>query len=418
MASLTERPSGKNMAWYIVFHNERNERKTISLSQRKYNKKYAEQLKEVVEALVYNRANQIPVPNKRIEKWILEASPEIQKKLASVGLIEQLETYTCEELWEAFLEQKEGTVKASTMKTYYTAKERFFSHFKKDEYIGYLTPARFEELRTKLRETLGDTTIAGTFKEIIAVFNWAEGKKMLHANPLNGVSRGSFVNSKNDRFVPREVYLKLLEHCPCLEWRVIVALARYGGMRPCEILILRWDDINWKDGCIHVRIPKTEHHEGKEKRVPPIFPEVKEELSKLFFRDENKGHKFVIHRYGGGETNIGTEFDRITSKAGFQKIPRPFDNMRMTRSNEVRERFGEYCESMWIGHSRQTARKHYYKVLPKEIKEATTWVTEPDDPTPNAPDRPERPNRPQEKEPEPEKSDSSPSEKIETFDDE
>ena len=42
------------------------------------------------------------------------------------------------------------------------------------------------------------------------------------------------------------------------EWAAIVSLARYGGLRcPSEVLSLRWQDINWDTGRIHVTSPKT-----------------------------------------------------------------------------------------------------------------------------------------------------------------
>ena len=42
---------------------------------------------------------------------------------------------------------------------------------------------------------------------------------------------------------------KVIEACPDTQWKVIFALARYGGLRtPSETLALRWEDINWEQG--------------------------------------------------------------------------------------------------------------------------------------------------------------------------
>ena len=39
--------------------------------------------------------------------------------------------------------------------------------------------------------------------------------------------------------------------------------------------MLTWADIDFKRGRMTVRSPKTEHHDGKESRTVPIFPELR-----------------------------------------------------------------------------------------------------------------------------------------------
>lgn len=395
MATLIERPSGKNQAWMISFINEKKQRKTISLSKQKYGRKTAEQLKEAVEALVYNLANKIPVPNKDVERWILAASPEIQEKLAKVGLIHQLESHTCKELWDSFLKDKRKHIKDSTSRTYDHVKRRFFAFFKEKEYVESVTKERMEEFKAAQLETHGEATVCGTITKLRTIFNWAVKKGWIQESPMIGVSRGSFVNRQNDRFIKAEEYRRLLEYCPCLEWRVILALARYGGLRcPSEVLRLRWGDINWAEGSLTVTSPKTEHHKGKESRVIPLFPEIKEELNELYFRDESEGMEFVINRYRDPErTNLGTQFARIVHQAGLPPIKRPFDNMRMSRSNEVKAKFGVYYETQWIGHSSKVGMDHYYDILPDDIQRGAEWTTSPMDSKPEAGSSPERPKK-------------------------
>ena len=54
----------------------------------------------------------------------------------------------------------------------------------------------------------------------------------------------------------------------------------------------------------------------------------------------------------------------------FGKIVRPFDNMRMSRSNEVERKFGSKKESLWIGHSEQVMTKHYLVLDDTDYAEA------------------------------------------------
>ena len=64
--------------------------------------------------------------------------------------------------------------------------------------------------------------------------------------------------------------------CPDAEWRLIVALARFGGIRiPSELVTLKWSDINWEEEKITIHSSKTEHHQGKGTRIIPLFPEIR-----------------------------------------------------------------------------------------------------------------------------------------------
>ena len=148
----------------------------------------------------------------------------------------------------------------------------------------------------------------------------------------------------------------------------------FGGLRcPSKVVVLRWEDVNWERNCFYVRSSKTEQHEGGESRIVPIFPELKAELEKLFFNLKSEGKQFVINRYRSPKQNLGTTFAKIAVRAGLPEIPRPFDNMRMTRSNEIYNRFGAFKESQWIGHSGRVRQDHYLMIQDSDIDEASQW---------------------------------------------
>ena len=78
-------------------------------------------------------------------------------------------------------------------------------------------------------------------------------------------------NRERDFFVTREDAQKVIDACPDAEWRLIFALARFGGLRtPSELLTLRWADVNLPAGRMTVHSPKTEHHTGKAMRIVPM----------------------------------------------------------------------------------------------------------------------------------------------------
>ena len=114
---------------------------------------------------------------------------------------------------------------------------------------------------------------------------------------------------------------------------------------------LRWLDIDWTQNRFTVYSPKTERYEGHEQRIVPLFSELRIELEKHYSLDETKGNEFVIGHYQGTSWNFSTNIQTIARRAGLGTMVRPFDNMRMNRSNEVENKFGSKKESLWIGHS-------------------------------------------------------------------
>ena len=129
---------GKTPSYVIQFFDTKGRRLTIYLGGRRYSEKTAHELKEVVETLVHCRDNSLPKLDKRTLAWIESASPEIREKLRKAGLIEVPQERTVKELWDAFLEQKDG-VEGSTMAIYENSQKRFFAFFKGDELLTDLT---------------------------------------------------------------------------------------------------------------------------------------------------------------------------------------------------------------------------------------------------------------------------------------
>ena len=94
----------------------------------------------------------------------------------------------------------------------------------------------------------------------------------------------------------------------------IFTLSRYGGLRcPSEHLALCWGDINLDEGVMTVHSSKTEHHEGKDSRVVPIFPELRLYFEKAFNEFETANGRSpassepVIARYRDSNSNLRSQ---------------------------------------------------------------------------------------------------------------
>jgi integrase len=363
----------RNGTWEIQFRDEYGRKQTITLSGKKFKERIVRQLKDADEVLVDKKINGDPTKHKPTEEWVANAVPEIRTKLANCGLWEKPSKHTVKELWDEFLERY--TIKTDgTRKTYLAARKRFDQFFKPNELITKLTKDRIEEWKEFLLADgrFGEPTVAGTIQKAKTVFNWAKEQKWITESPVKGVVEGNYRNSANDREVTMVEYQQLLNACPCQDWRTIITLARIGGMRPCEIVVLRWSDIGvGKDGrFFRVFSPKLNHYKHLREREVPLFPEVLTELDRLRATTDGD-QEFVINRYSNREGVILVQpFTTIAKRAGIGKIVRPFDNMRASRATEIERDYGAMAESLWLGHSMKTAKDFYLMVTEDVITAA------------------------------------------------
>lgn len=358
MATLQKR---KNGTWEIQFRNEHRERKTITLSA-KYQKGFAQDFQKAVKVLIDKKINDDPTQHPRTKAFIESAPLEIQVKLDRHGLHRLQVKYSVQMLWDTFFD-KHPDMGESTRKTYIHTKERFFLFFEPHESLDDLTQDRMIEWKCSLlkKEGYAQATVAGTLDKMRAVLNWAKKKpqEWITENPLDGVW-GSYSNPDNEVNVTRREYRLLLDACPDQEWRVIIALARMGGLHPNEIMTLRWSDIDWKKHRFQVRNAKLKQIERLYKRQVPLFKPIAVELKKLRSLPGNEDQEHVINRFANREQfNLVQPFDQIAKNAGLGKIDRPFDNMRASRATEIYDKYGEFKETRWLGHSRRVALKSY-----------------------------------------------------------
>ena len=133
--------------------------------------------------------------------------------------------------------------------------------------------------------------------------------------------------------------------------------------------------MDWEHGRITVHSPKTEHHEGGESRVIPIFPGLRPCLEQVFDAAE-LGTEHVITRYRDTNQNLRTQLNRIIRKAGLTPWPKLFQNLRSTRQTELAEVFQDHVVCAWIGNSPAVAREHYLQITDEHFAKATQKTTQ------------------------------------------
>ena len=135
------------------------------------------------------------------------------------------------------------------------------------------------------------------------LFNYGIEKKKITENPFKPLTSTTLTNKERDYYISVEEAEKVLQACPDAEWRLIFALAWFGGLRtPSETFVLRRAEDRF-----YVTSPKTEHHAGKEGRIVPIFPQLKPYLEECF-EQANAGDEYVIMKHRVKSNNLRTMF--------------------------------------------------------------------------------------------------------------
>lgn len=263
-------------------------------------------------------------------------------------------------------------VKPTTQYKYRQVADSLRAFLGADAPLGSITPAHADNWRKSIAEakanpddkaepakTLARATVAKRVVIAKSVFRKAVRWGLIASNPFADLRAGSQSNPDRAFYVPVETIRAVLAVCPDDQWRAIVALSRFAGLRcPSEVVALRWGDVNWERGRLMVRSVKTEGHEGHAVRVVPIAPELRPILQDLFDRAE-VGVEAVVPRLRDRAMNLRTQFERIIAKAGVKPWPRLFHNMRASCATDWVERFPAHVVAGWLGHSPMIAAQHY-----------------------------------------------------------
>jgi integrase len=190
-----------------------------------------------------------------------------------------------------------ANLKPNTKRNYEAARKLLVAHFGDEHPLAEISAGDADDWRETLLKRFSVSTVSREVKRARQFFRAAVRKRLIDENPFADLASPAQVNSSREHFISAEDAAKVIEACPDGQWRLIVALSRYGGLRcPSEHLSLEWGDVDWERGRMTVRSPKTEHHVGGESRIVPIFPELRPFLENAWDEAE-PGTEFVVTRF-------------------------------------------------------------------------------------------------------------------------
>jgi integrase len=336
-----------------------------------YAEKFRYRVEDLLAAAITNA-----VPREDTARWAAGLHTKIQDKLAAAGLIEieeedsQKGTLELGSFMDAWIASRTD-VKEASRTVYRRARKHLVGYFGEGCQLSAITEGHADEWRAHLKISLEENTTRKMTSVAKQVFNRAVRKRLLDTNPFSELPTAVRANDTRDHIVTHAEITALIEAAPDAEWRLIFALARYGGLRtPSETLLLKWSDIDWQKLRMTVTSPKTEHHEYGGFRVTPVFPELLPYLEDCFDKAE-AGAVHVIERHRLPSGNLGPQTHRIMKRAGITAWPKLFMNMRSSRQTELEDKFPTHVVCKWLGNKPAVAHKHYLKVTEEHFADAT-----------------------------------------------
>jgi len=383
MASVTRLDAGGRQGFRIRFYVDKRRREIYIPGSGRKVEAMAKTMAGHCEALAKAKANNVSADAAAIA-WANGTDGSLRDNLVEWGLADPASPKLSTDegrLLGPFLTayiNGRSDVKAVTRTNYRQTRRLLVEYFGERRSLRAITPGDASRWRRWMMsrvvksatddapaETMAVASVSKHTKRAKTMLAAGVDDRLLIVSPFASLKGGDESNADRHRFIDAEMTAKVLAACPDADWRLIVTLARYGGLRcPSEVLALRWVDIDRVAGRMRIESSKT----GV--RFCPIFPEIKLALDDSDYVAE-EGAVYCVARYRGGLANLRTQFARIVERAGVAAWPKMFVNLRSTRRTELQEKFPDHVINNWLGHSGAVAAKHYLQVTDEHWSRAT-----------------------------------------------
>jgi integrase len=132
-----------------------------------------------------------------------------------------------------------------------------------------LTPELLTQFFNDFKKCYAQATINKTFGFLKRVLEYAKERELISKNPMDILRRPKTTkegeaNKQEYKAFKDDELRQVLKACKDYHISIytVVKLLQYSGLRPGEARGLRWEDVDFKEGLIHVRQAATQEREG------------------------------------------------------------------------------------------------------------------------------------------------------------
>lgn len=306
-------------------------------------------------------------------QWIKSVRGRHIEKLADYGYLDANQYDDCtissliERCRDRFSKKTDGTKKVH--ERVYTTMRRYFGANKNIKLITQLDAESYGDWIEEMYPSPATQELMWRgSKQMFAV---AYKARLIDRNELDGLTYGkkNFTDKARDVYVDPEWIDKLLNACPNDEWRLIIVLCRYAGLRFfSEVFDVKWSQVDWeKNQLVDIASKKTK--KTRPIRTMPIWPELVPYLKGC--EADAKG-EYLIHdeRPNTLRKHQGSwdaQLEQIAKKAGVKLWPKRWQNMRSSaETDRVNAGFEQWKVARWFGHSKKVQESNYLKIKDSE----------------------------------------------------
>jgi len=239
--------------------------------------------------------------------------------------------------------------------------------FDKDMYIDKINRAKASNWRTALaqgdlifhpvKKALAEPSVCIHIRNAKTIFNYAVKDDLIMFNPFDRLKANASEPDKDWKYLSLEELDKLLDACPNMGWKMLVALCRLAGLRRGEALSLTWSNINWEQHYFTIIAQKTSR-----RRIVPIVHKLYQMLLEAFEQaQENEKRICPVSLHC-----LWRNFQTYRKRAGLKKWKDAFKVMRRNCETDWAQKYPQYAVSAWIGHNIQVSARHYLQI-PQEL---------------------------------------------------
>jgi len=272
-----------------------------------------------------------------------------------------VETVRLSELFTEYQSRQEATSAPSSVEHDYYSWRRF-RRFCNIERIEELSEETLKQTFDEMGKHFSRCTVQHTIGSLRTFGKWAVRTGAIRTSPFEVIKQGRFQrNVAKEYYVDDERVQEVLAACPTQEWRAVVVLWRYAGLRAAEPLGLTRDMIDYTKKRLTVYSPKTERYVGHSHRYVPMEKRVEQELiplTALASGGDERIIKYTRHYLDSG-------FRKLMRESNIPAWPKIRQNLRISCENDwIAKGVPAHVAAAWLGHGTGTQERYYLCITP------------------------------------------------------
>jgi integrase len=346
--------------WYLRWHGSDGSRQKHSLGRvDKHSKRQAEKMRQA-------KQNE------------LEAQPGLRDITRSPELGPFIDGY---------LASRTGELRPGTLELHQQTGRYLVGHFGEKRRLDSITQTEARGFKTALGEgTLAhvnkrphkkppeSSSVDRHIREARTIFGMAVEDDLLAANPFDKLGSGKYVE-KEWHYVDADEFAKLMT-AGRPEWRLMLGLARWAGLRAEETLELPWRVVDLEKRRIAITPRDDWQPKDGDARTIPVGPELFALLREAHDRDPSA--TWVVPRGSIPLKNIWRDFGPLCKRAGIARYPKPMHALRKSCITDWAAVQPAHVVQSFAGHSDyRTTTRYYLKVSEADFDRVTGLAQKP-----------------------------------------